>query len=105
MNPLTKSVCNKIHSDSYKYWSEIKAMNEHIAAMIKKLNDTFDKKIEKQLQPISVQITYISSKQSENIQNEVLNITSEHPSSENKFERKSKDNIFPYNQRFEQQEE
>ena len=56
--------------------------------MLAKLHDKSDKKIEKQLQPISVQITDISSKKSENIQNEVLNITTENPSSEYNFERK-----------------
>ena len=56
--------------------------------MLAKLHDKFDKKIDKKLQPISVQITEISSKQIENIQNEGLTITSEHSSSEYKFERK-----------------
>ena len=51
---------------------------------------------------MSVQIAELSSKQSENIQNEVLNITSEHPSSEYNLERKLQDKIFPYNQIFEQ---
>ena len=81
----------------------MKSMNEHIAAIISKLHDKSDKKNEEQLQPMSVQITDISSKQSENIQNEVLTITSEHPYSEDQFERKSQDNIYPYNQIFEQQ--
>ena len=37
--------------------------------------------------------------------NEVLTITSEHPYSEDKFERKFQDMISPYNQSFEQPEE
>ena len=36
--------------------------------------------------------------------NEILTITSGHPSSEYNFERKSQDNISPYNQSFEQPE-
>ena len=48
-------------------------------------NAQIDKKIEKQLHPISLQITEISSKQSES---EVLTVTSKHPSSEDHFERK-----------------
>ena len=39
------------------------------------------------------------------IQNEVLNINSEHPYSEDHFDRKSQDNISTYYQRFEQPEE
>ena len=54
---------------------------------------------------MSVQITDLSSKQSENIQNEVLTITSEHPSSEYNFEVKFQDKISPFNQSFEQPEE
>ena len=54
---------------------------------------------------MSVQITDISSKHSENIQNEVLTITSEHPYSEDQFESKSQDKISPYNKNFEQPEE
>ena len=50
---------------------------------------------------MSVQITDLSSKQSENIQNEVLTITSEHPSSEYNFERKHQDNISLSHQSFE----
>ena len=50
------------------------------------------------------QIIEISSKQIQNIQNEVLTITSEHTSSEDHFERKSQYNISPYNQSFEQPE-
>ena len=41
---------------------------------------------------------------SEHIKNEVLTINSEHPYSEDKFDRKFQDNIFPYNQSFEQPE-
>ena len=37
----------------------------------------------------AVQITDLSSKQSENIQNEVLTITSEHPSFEDHFDKNS----------------
>ena len=39
------------------------------------------------------------------IQKEVLTLTSEHPSFENHFERKSQDNISPSDQIFEKQEE
>ena len=42
---------------------------------------------------------------SEHIQIEVLNITSEHPSSEDHFERKSQAKISPSDQIFEKQEE
>ena len=73
--------------------------------MLAKLNDKFDKKIEKQIQPMSVQITKLSSKQHENIQNEVLTITSEHPYSECNFERKFQAKIYPSNKSFEQPEE
>ena len=76
----------------------MKSMNEHIATMITKLHDKSEKKIEKELQPMSVQITEISSKQSENIQNEVLTITYDHLSSEDQFQRKSQDKISPYYQ-------
>ena len=65
----------------------MKSMNEPIAAMIEKPHDNHDR-TKKQLQTMSVHIIEISSKQSENIQNEVLTITSEHPSSEDHFERK-----------------
>ena len=81
------------------------AINEHIAAMIENNHDKSDKKIEKQLHIMSVQITEILSKQSENIKNEVLAITSEHTSSEYNFEGEFKGNISPYNQSFEQPEE
>ena len=53
---------------------------------------------------MSVKITYLSSKHSDNIQNEVLTITYEHPSYEYNFERKFQDKISPYNQSFEQTE-
>ena len=39
------------------------------------------------------------------IQNEVLTLTSEHPSSEDQFESKSQEKISPYNQGFEKPEE
>ena len=52
-----------------------------------------------------VQITELWSEQSENIQNEVCNITSEHPSYEYKFERNFQDKISKYNQSFEKLEE
>ena len=51
---------------------------------------------------MSVQIIDISSKQSENIQNEVLTITSENPSYEDQFDIKPQDKISTYNQSFEQ---
>ena len=54
---------------------------------------------------MSVQIKELSSKHSENIQNEVITITSEHPSSEDNFERKPQHKISLYNQIFEQSEE
>ena len=60
--PLTKSDCDKLHSD-------IKTMNEHITTMLAKMHDKSEKKTEKQLHPMSVQITELSSKQSEKIQN------------------------------------
>ena len=41
----------------------------------------------------------------EHIRNDVLTITSEHPSSEYQFESKFKANIFPSNQVFEKPEE
>ena len=41
---------------------------------------------------------------SEHIQNEVLTITSEHPSSGDQLDRKFKDKISPSNQIFEQQD-
>ena len=55
--------------------TDIKSMKDNIAAIIKKLNDKPDHKIEKNLHPTSVQIKYISSKRSENIQHEVITIT------------------------------
>ena len=51
-------------------------MNDNIAAMLAKLHYKSDKKAGKQLHPMSVQITELSSKQSEKIQNEALTITS-----------------------------
>ena len=42
---------------------------------------------------------------SEHIKNEVLTITSEHPYSENHFEKKIQYNISPSDQSFEKQEE
>ena len=54
---------------------------------------------------MSVQIIELSSKLSENNQHEVLNISSEHPSSEYNFERILQDNISPYNHNFKQPEE
>ena len=98
MIPLTKTDREKLHSDLENNLSEMKSMNEHIAAMLEELHDKSDKKIEKQIQPMSVQIKDISSRQSENIQNEVLIITSDHPSSEYNIERKFQDNISPSNQ-------
>ena len=47
--PLTKSDCDKLHS-------EMKSMNEDIATMLAKLHDKYDNKIEKLLQPMSVKI-------------------------------------------------
>ena len=73
--------------------------------MLAKIHDKSDKKVEKQLQPMSFQTTDLSSKQSENIQDEVLTITSEHPSYEYNFERKFHDKISPSNQGLEKPEE
>ena len=42
---------------------------------------------------------------SEHIQNEVLNITSEHPSYENYFKSKFQAKIYPSDQKFDKQEE
>ena len=50
---------------------------------------------------MSVQITEISSKQSEDIKNEVLTITSENTFSEYNFERKFQEKISTSNQSFE----
>ena len=68
--------------------------------MLAKLHDKSDKKIEKQIQLMLVQITELLSRQSENIQNEVLTITSENPYSEDHIERKSQENISPSDQSF-----
>ena len=84
-----------------KLHSEIKGTYEHISIMLTKLHDKYDNKTKKQLNPMSVQITDLSSKQSKNIQNELLIITSEHLYSEYNFERKLRDNISPSNQGFE----
>ena len=66
---LNKSELDNIQNDikayTEKHHSEIKAMNEYIAAMIAKLNGKSDKKTEKQIHPMSVQITGLLSKQSE----------------------------------------
>ena len=105
VTPLTKSDRDKLHSDFEKYCSEMKSMNENIATMMEKLNDKYEKKIEKQIQPMLVQITDISFKQSKNIQNEVLTRTSENSSSEDNSRRKYQGNISPYNKSFEQPEE
>ena len=80
----------------------MKSTNEHISAIIEKLNDKSDKEIEKKPQPMSVQIREISSKQSKKIQNEVITITSEHSSPKDQFERKPQEKISPSNQSFEQ---
>ena len=69
------------------------------------INDKHEKIIEKQIQPMSFQITEISSKQIENIQNGVIPIIPEHQSSDYKFERNFQYNISPSNQGFEQPEE
>ena len=73
---LNKSELDNIQNDikayTEKHHSEIKAMNEYIAAMIVKLNGKSDKKIEKQIHPMSVQITGLLSKQSENFNKKCL---------------------------------
>ena len=104
LTPLTNSDWDKIHSDFDKHLSEIKLMNEKIAAMLAKNHDKSDKKIEIHLQPMLVQNTELSSKQSESVQNEVLTITAEHTYSENHFEIKFQDKISTYNQSSEQPE-
>ena len=48
LNPLTKSDREKLHSEFDRHHSETKAINEHIAAMLEKLHDKSNKKIEKQ---------------------------------------------------------
>ena len=45
LTPLTKSDSDKIHSDFEKWCSEMKSTDEHIAAMITKLNDKSVKNI------------------------------------------------------------
>ena len=59
--------------------SNMKTMNDNISAMLTNIHYKSDKEIGKNPQTMSVQNTEFSSKQSENIQNEVLTITSEHP--------------------------
>ena len=98
--PITKYDRDKLQSNLDKHIYEMKSMNEHIADMLVKLYDEYDKEIEKQIQPMLFQITDISSKQSENIQNKVLTMNSENPFSEYNFDRKFQDNISPYNQIF-----
>ena len=105
MTPLNKSDPDKPHSDFEKYFSEMKAMNEHIADMITKMHDKSDNKTENQLHPMSVQIIELSSKYSEKIKTEWLTINSEHPCSTDQFESKSHDNAYPYIQSIEQPEE
>ena len=53
--PLKQSDCDKLHP-------EMKDMKENISTMLAKLHDKYDKKTEKQLQPMSVNIAEISSK-------------------------------------------
>ena len=65
--------------------------------MLAKINDKSDNNIEKQIHPISVQITELSSKQSENIQNEELTVTFGHPYYEYNFERKFQAKLSLYN--------
>ena len=74
-----------IHTNIKAY---IKAINYKITALLAKLNDRYYKKIEKQIQPKSLHIIELSSTKIESIENEVVTITYEHPSSEDKFERK-----------------
>ena len=87
MIPRTKYEHDKLHSELDKN-SEIKYTNENISTLLAKLHDKSDKKIEKQLKPISVQITEFSSKHSDNIQNSVVSNNYKHPSSEYNFGRK-----------------
>ena len=78
----------------------ISGMNNYISDMLAKLNGTSVKTNEK-----DDKITELSFKKSEIIKNEVLTITSEHPYSEDNFERKSQAKISQFNQFFEQPEE
>ena len=54
--PLTKYDRDKLHSDLDKNIFEMKSMNKYISVMLAKLHDKSDKKTEKQLHPMSVQI-------------------------------------------------
>ena len=60
---LKKSDLDNINTDikasNDKHHYELKSTNEQITAMLAKLNYKYDKKIEKQLQPSSVQIIEI----------------------------------------------
>ena len=47
LTSLTKHDREKLHSNFDKHLSEMKAMNEHIAATLAKIHDKSDKKIEK----------------------------------------------------------
>ena len=69
--PLAKSDIYNIHNDikdttgkHTKNHSEMKSIKEHMAAMLENIHDKYDKKIVKQIQPISLQIRDISSKMS-----------------------------------------
>ena len=78
----------------------MKAMNEHIAAMLEKLHDKPDKKIKNSYIPCQSKSQRFNPNTARKFKNEELNITSEHPSSEYNLERKFQDNISPSNQRF-----
>ena len=45
--PIKKSIRDKLHSGFDKPLSKMKAMNEHILAMLEKLHDKYDKKVRK----------------------------------------------------------
>ena len=98
--PWEHSLWHQSHYWQTLLWNEIYKWKN--STMLAKLHDKYDKRTKKEIQPMSVEITEISSKQSVSIQNEVLDITSKYPSSEYNFERKPQDKISPYNQSFEQ---
>ena len=87
----------KHHSDMKAMNDHISGMNGHIFYMLEKFNDTSAKTNEQ-----DDKIIYLSSKQSEIVQNELLNITSEHPYSEDNFESKFQAKLSSSNQFFEQ---
>ena len=90
LTPLAKSDLDKIHSDFGKFHTDMKSMKYNIAAMVVKLYDTSAKTNEQHCK-----ITEFSFKQIEIIPNELLTITSEHPSSKDNFESKFQAKLSP----------